>query len=65
MSFFLLQNKFYSQGADKTFQNSIRFMIEPHGDEVYHTWQPLGKYQSFLVYSKELGYKNRFVKDQL
>ena len=40
-------------------------MVETYGDDVYHMWQPLGKYQSFLVYSKELGYKNRFVEDQL
>ena len=40
-------------------------MIESRDDDVYHIWQPLGKQQSFLVYSKELGYKNRFVEDQL
>jgi len=63
MSFFFAANKFYSQGANKTSRNSIRFMIEAHGDDVYHIWQPLGKQQSFLVYSKELGYKNRFVEE--
>jgi hypothetical protein len=35
-------------------------MMKAHRIDVYHIWQPLGKQQSFLVYSKELGYKNQF-----
>ena len=45
--------------------NSIRFVIETCSDDVYHIRQSLSKYQSLLVYSEELGYKNRFVEDQL
>jgi len=41
------------------------FMTQYCNDDIYHIWQAFGKQQSFLVYSKELGYKNRFVKELL